>query len=76
MEITMHPEGTLSRLRAVHDDFCHCVRQLQEERDQAAAVGSDNWHKLLVGLVRHLETDQELLANLVERARVEMNRRA
>ncbi|MDQ6946537.1 MAG: hypothetical protein M3256_09750 [Actinomycetota bacterium] len=73
MEIAMHPEGTLSRLKAAHDDFCHCLHQLQEESDQAAASGG-NWHKLLVGFVRHLETDQKLLANLVERAEVEMKR--
>ena len=70
MEIAMHPQGTFSRLRAAHDDFCHSLRKLQEERDQAAASGG-SWHKLLVGLVRHLEADQKLLANLVERARAE-----
>ncbi len=46
MEIAMHPEGTLSRLKAAHDDFCHCLHQLKRSATRlppVAATGTSSW---------------------------------
>ncbi|MDQ6789316.1 MAG: hypothetical protein M3075_01430 [Candidatus Dormibacteraeota bacterium] len=68
----MYTEETLSRLRVARDGLGRCLEQLEAERNQAEVTSS--WHNLLVRLIRHLETDEQLLAGLAERARAEMQR--